>query len=255
MSLRAAAKASADFERGGMRMIGWARRWAGALLLCAALAGGGPAWARWPNAESAQPLVQAPRVCAPNIVPVDHRCKVIDFTPLAVLDGRAWYYAFYSTHWADRHGRMDRGFPVVLYLEPPATLRLGLWVNDAPGLAGRWARTPPARPVLIRQPDATYMGVTLHNVGAAPDQRLFRLNGERWTQIKILARSDEDNAKLDAATPRGCSFAGDSLFDWSGFQVSWPLKTDLTGSPCGVLVAGLAVRGDHTVLTEARVLR
>jgi len=25
----------------------------------------------------------------------------------AVLDGRAWYYAFYSTHWADRHGRMD----------------------------------------------------------------------------------------------------------------------------------------------------
>ena len=119
--------------------------------------------------------------------------------------------------------------------------------------AGR-ARAPP-RPILIRQTEATFVGLTLRNVGAAPDQRLFRANGERWTQIKILGRSPEDAAKLDAATPHGCSLAGDSLFDWTGFQVSWPLKTDLTGSPCGVLVAGLAVRGDHTVLTEARVQR
>jgi hypothetical protein len=238
-----------------MRITGWASRQAFALAaaLCAVLALAGPALARWPNAESAQPLVQAPRVCSPNIVPINHRCRVLDFAPLAVLDGRAWYYAFYATHWADRHGRMDRGFPVLLYLEPPATLRLGLWVNDAPGLSGRWATTAPPRPVLIHQADATYLGITLRNVGAAPDQRLFRLNGERWAGIKILARSDEDQALIDAVTPRGCSIASDGLFDWTAFQVSWPLKTDLTGAPCGVLVAPLAVRGDHTVLTEVKL--
>jgi hypothetical protein len=253
VSLRAAAMASADFVRDGMRITGWARRWAGAFALVLAVAR--PASARWPNAESAQPLVQAPRVCSPNIVPINHRCRVVEFIALAVLDGRSWYYAFYATHWADRHGRMDRGFPVLLYLEPPATLRLGMWVNDAPGLAGRWASTPPARPLLIRQPEATLMGVTLRNVGPTPDQRLFRLNGERWTQIKILRRSDQDEALLDAATPRDCSIAAEALFDWTNFQETWPLKTDLTGSPCGTLVAGLAVKGDHTVLTEAHVLR
>ena len=236
-----------------MRIMGLARRWAAAFAVLGAVLAGGPARANWPHAKSAQPLIQAPRVCTPNIVPINHRCRVVDFAPLAVIDGRSWYYAFYATHWADRHGRMDRGFPVLLYLERPATLRVGLWVNDAPGLAGRWAWTPPARPVLIRQPDAVLMGLTLRNVGATPDQRLFRLTGERWAQIKILARSDEDQARIDAATPHGCSVAGDSLFDWAAFQVTLPLKTDLTGAPCGVLVAGLAVRGDHAVLTEVKV--
>jgi hypothetical protein len=241
-----------------MRIVGWAKRWAAPLALCAGLGAalaGGPAQAGWPNAESAQPLVQAARVCSPNIVPINHRCRVVDFAPLAVLDGRAWYYAFYATHWADRHGRMDRGFPLLFYLERPATLRLGLWVNDAPGLAGRWASTPPSRPILIRQPDATFMGLTLKNVGATPDQRLFRLTGERWAKIDILRRSPADQAMIEAATPRGCSPAGDGLFDWTGFQVTWLLKTDLTGSPCGSVVAGLAVQGEHTVLIAARAER
>ncbi len=233
------------------------RRWASALAagLSAMLVLAAPALAKWPNAESAQPLVQAPRVCAPNIVPINHRCRVIDFAPLGVLEGRTWYYAFYATHWADRHGRMDRGFPVLLYLEPPATLRLGLWVNDAPGLADHWAVTPPPRPILIRQGEDTFMGITLRNVGPAPDQRLFRLTGERWAGIKILNRSDEDQALIDGATPRGCSIAGDGLFDWTAFTVSWPMKGDLTGSPCGVLVAALAVKGDRAVLTDVKIER
>ena len=49
--------------------------------------------------------------------------------------------------------------------------------------------------------------------------------------------------------------AGDGLFDWSAFQVSWTLRTDLTGSPCGELTAGLAVRGDHAVLTDVKPSR
>jgi hypothetical protein len=241
-----------------MRKTSLARGWTALTAIAAAFAtfaGGGPALANWPHADPAQPLVQAPRVCAPNVVPINHRCRVVDFAPLAVLDGRSWYYAFYATHWADRHGRRDRGFPVFLYLEPPATLRLGLWVNDAPGLDGHWAWTPPPRPVLIRRDDEVYMGMTLHNVGPTPDQRLFRLTGERWAQIRILRRSSEDQAMIDAATPRGCSVGGDGLFDWTAFQVTLPLKTDLTGAPCGSLVAGLAVRGDHTVLTEVKALR
>jgi hypothetical protein len=237
----------------------WVGVWRGATallgMIVALLTAGGEAWAGWPNAEPAQPLVQGPRRCAPNIVPINHRCRVVAFVPLGDLEGRAWYYAFYATHWADRHGRMDRGFPVFLYLEPPATLRLGLWVNDAPGLAGRWASTPPPPPVIIRQADATYLGLTLQNVGATPDQRLFRLKGERWAQINILRRSADDEAMIDAATPRGCSPAGDGLFDWTAFQITWPLRTDLGGAPCGVLSAALAVRGDHTVLTAARILR
>ncbi|MDR3513975.1 MAG: hypothetical protein P4L73_20240 [Caulobacteraceae bacterium] len=241
-----------------MRITGLARRWAALAALVGALGvvlPAGPALANWPHANPGQPLLQAPRVCMPNIVPINHRCRVVDFTPLAVLDGRPWYYAFYATHWADRHGRKDRGFPVLLYLEQPATLRLGLWVNDAPGLDGRWAATPPPRPVLIRREDEVYMGLTLHNVGETPDQRLFRLTGERWAQIKILRRSAGDQAMIDAATPRGCSVGGDGLFDWPAFQVALPLRTDLTGSPCGVLVASLAVRGDHTVLTEVKAER
>jgi hypothetical protein len=238
-----------------MRISAWLRRWAAPLALCAAMAGAPAQGSNWPQTESAQPLVQAPRLCSPNIVPINHRCRVVEFVPLGPLDGRPWYYAFYWTHWADRHGRMDRGFPVFLYLERPATLRLGLWVNDAPGLAGRWASTPPARPILIRQPDATYLGLTLQNIGATPDQRLFRLKGERWAQIKILKRSDEDEALIDAATPHGCSIAGDGLFDWTAFQVVWPLRTDLTSSPCGALTAGLAVRGDRLTLVQVKAQR
>jgi hypothetical protein len=239
-----------------MRIIGWARRTASIVLAAGlALAARPAAAAGWPHAEPAQPLVQAQARCMPNIVPINHRCRVVDFVQLPTLEGRAWYYAFYATHWADRHGRIDRGFPVFLYLEPPATLRLGLWVNDAPGLADRWAVTPPPRPVLIRRDDDTYLGLTLHNVGETPDQRLFRLTGERWAQIKILDRSAQDQAMIDAATPRGCALAGDGLFDWAAFQVAWLLKTDLTGQPCGQLVAGLVVRGDRLALTEVKAVR
>lgn len=237
-----------------MRNSSWAKRLLWALALAASLAGG-PARAGWPNATSAQPLVQARMRCSPNIVPINHRCRVIDFTPLAVLDGRSWYYAFYATHWADRHGRRDRGFPVLLYLEPPATLRLGLWVNDAPGLDGRWARTPPARPVLIQKGDDTYLGMTLQNVGATPDQRLFRLNGERWATIKVLIRTADDVALLDKVTPRGCSVAADGHYDWTAFNVTWPLQYDLGGKPCGSVMATFLVRGDRLVLTEARFVR
>jgi hypothetical protein len=240
-----------------MLLGSWARRWAAALAVCAGLAAT-PGWSapNWPHADPAQPLVQAPRICMPNIVPINHRCRVVVFQPLGELDGRPWYYAFFTTHWADRHGRMDRGFPIFMYLERPTTLRLGLWVNDAPGLAGRWAQLPPPPPVLIRQPEATYLGITLRNAGGStPDQRLFRLAGIRWQQIKILRRSAEDQAVIDAATPHGCSIGGDSLFDWTTFQATWALKTDLTSSPCGALVAGLAVRGEHLALTEAHVVR
>jgi hypothetical protein len=237
-----------------MRGSGWAGRWAALIALAASLALGLPAWAKWPGVESAQPLVQAPRVCAPNIVPLNRRCRVVDFQALGTLEGRDWYYAFYATHWADRHGRMDRGFPIFLYLEKPATLRLGLWVNDAPGLSGRWASKPPARPVLIHQPDTTLMGLTLQNVGATPDQRLFRLAGERWTQIYILRRSPEDITLIRSVTPRGCSIGGDGLFDWTAFQVTWPLRTDLAGASCGALVANLAVRGNRLALTEIKLV-
>jgi hypothetical protein len=221
-----------------------------ALIAAAATAATG-----WPGVESAQPLVQAPRVCAPNIVPINHRCRVVVFQPLGELDGRPWYYAFYATHWADRHGRRDRGFPIFFYLEAPATIRLGLWINDAPGLNGRWAMTPPQPPVVIRRGDDTYLGLTLKNVGATPDQRLFRLDGERWRKINILRRSDDDEDLIAKAEPRGCSRAGDGLFDWTDFTVTWPLKTDLTSSPCGVMTADLAVRGDGLILTDARVER
>jgi hypothetical protein len=237
-----------------MRIVSWARRWAAAFVLLASFASS-PARAGWPNAMSAQPLIQAPLRCAPNIVPINHRCRVIDFTPLAVLDGRGWYYAFYATHWADRHGRRDRGFPVLLYLEPPATLRLGLWINDAPGLDGRWAQTPPQRPVIVHQGDDTYIGFTLQNVGATPDQRLFHLNGERWAAIKILWRSPEDGALIDKVTPHGCSVAADGRFDWTAFNVTWPLQTDLAAQPCGALVAAFVVRGDRLALTEVRYTR
>ena len=63
-----------------------------------------------------------------------------------------------------------------------------------------------------------------------------------WREQRVIARMP--------------SFAAaDGLFDWTAFQVTWPLKTDLTGSPCGSVVASLSVRGDHTALTEARFAR
>src|ERR1700756_3638578 len=137
--------------------------WAGALAWAAAVAtliSTAPAVAGWPHAEPAQPLVQAPRVCAAGVVPIDRRCKVVDFAELGEANGRRWFYGFYATHWADRHGRHDRGFPVIFYLQRPATLRLSLWLNDEPGLSGLLAKTAPSRPVLIVQPDAVYIGFT-----------------------------------------------------------------------------------------------
>src|ERR1019366_9669604 len=150
--------------------------WAAALVVLLAVRPG-PARAGWPNTLPAQPLVQAPRVCAPGIVPINRRCRVVDFAPLGAVKGHSWYYAFYTTHWADRHGHHDRGFPVVFFLQQPATLRLSLWVDDAPGLAGHWALTAPTRPVLIQTPDGVYLGFTLKAAQGPDDQRLFRLAG------------------------------------------------------------------------------
>ena len=133
-----------------------------------------PARANWPAALSAQPLVQAPLRCAPGIVPINRRCRVVEFAKLGDFTDRAWYYAFYATHWADRHGRLDRGFPVVFYLEQPATLRLSLWVDDAPGLAGRWAMTAPARPVLIERPPAIFLAAPRTVCSHPYSRALFR---------------------------------------------------------------------------------
>jgi hypothetical protein len=214
----------------------------------------GPARAGWPNALPAQPLVQAPRVCAPGIVPLNRRCHVVDFAPLGAFKERNWYYAFYDTHWADRHGHHDRGFPVIFYLQQPATLRLSLWVDDAPGLAGRWALNPPARPVLIQQSDATYLGFTLKAVEGPDDQRLFRLAGTHWRVIDILDRSPADQAQLDAATPRGCTQGDNWGYDWTAFELRVPLKADLGGA-CGTIIAGLAVNRARVSLTSAKLIR
>jgi hypothetical protein len=240
-----------------MRTLFRFRRWIAAYaLLAAAWAGAGAVMAGgWPGVDSAQPLVQAPRVCSPNIVPIDRKCTVLAFEPLGTFDGRAWYYAFYATHWADRHGHQNRGFPVFMYLEKPATLRLGLWVNDAPGLNGRWAWTRPTPPpAIFRQEDEVYLGLTLKNVGKTPDQRLFRLTGIRWHQINVLYRSDADEELIDKTTPRGCSLNGDGVFDWTGRAVTWPLSADLTGGDCGSLAASFIVKGDGLALTSAKVV-
>jgi hypothetical protein len=229
-------------------------RWATALVMLAALSAG-PARAGWPAALSAQPLVQAPRVCAPNIVPLNRRCRVIDFAELGVVNDRAWYYAFYTTHWADRHGRHDRGFPVIFYLQKPATLRLSLWVDDAPGLAGRWALSPPARPILIERLDAAFLGFTLKAAEGPDDQRLFRLSGAHWRIIDILDRSPADQARLDAATPAGCAQGGDWRYDWTAFALRVPLKTDLGGGACGTILADLTTPRARLSLTTAHLVR
>ncbi len=234
-----------------LAMLGWAAA-LGLLAGPAAQAGG------WPNAVPAQPLVQADRHCAPNIVYLSRRCRVIDFAPVGKTaeDGKTWYYAFYDTHWADRHGHMDRAFPVIFYLQQPATLRLGLWINDEPGLADRWARTPALRPVLIARPEASYLGFTLKAVAGADDQRLFRRNEpanaknrKMWKEVDILHRSDADRAKLAAALPHGCEAADDGFYMWDSFRLIVALRQTFTAAPCGYELADLIVRDDRLVLT------
>jgi hypothetical protein len=230
------------------------RGWA--MALAALLALGAPAaHAGWPPAMPAQPLVQAPRICAPGIVPINRRCRVIDFAKLGDFEDRSWYYAFYDTHWADRHGSQDRGFPVVFVLQGATTLRLSLWIDDAPGLAGRWALTPPARPVVIERPPATYVGFTLKAAVGPDDQRLFRFDGRHWKAVDILHRSSADQARLDALTPPGCSQSPDWEYDWQAFDLRAPLKTDLGGGDCGTVIADLDVRRDQLSLIDARLLR
>lgn len=236
-----------------MRLLKAAWRLAAALTL---LAGGAEpvAAAAWPSADPAQPLVQAPRVCAAGVVRINRRCHVVDFGKIGTFEGREWYYAFYATHWADRHGRLDRGFPVVFYLERPATLRLSLWIDDAPGLSGRWARTAPPRPVLIEHPDATYLGFSLKAVRGPDDQRLFRLEGRHWKPLNVLRRSNADEALITQTTPSDCSPVDDGLYDWNAFQLRIALRNS-SGAACGDLVADLKPHKGHLDLTKATVVR
>ena len=213
-----------------------------------------PFAAAWPNVESAQPLVQAPRLCASGVVPINRRCHVVDFAKIGTFEGRDWYYAFYATHWADRHGRLNRGFPVVFYLERPATLRLSLWIDDAPGLAGKWARTAPPQPVLIQKPGAIYLGFSLKAVKGPDDQRLFRLDGKHWRAVNVLRRSIGDEALINQTTPPDCAPVDDGLYDWSAFQLRIALKKD-SGAPCGTVVADLKPHHSHLDLTHAVLAR
>jgi hypothetical protein len=143
---------------------------------------------------------------------------------------------------------------VVFYLQKPATLRLSLWVDDAPGLAGRWALTPPARPVLIERADAVFVGFTLKAAEGPDDQRLFRLSTLHWRIIDILDRSPADQARLDEATPRGCTQGDNWSYDWAAFDLRVPLKADL-GGDCGTIAAGLAANGARVSLTSAHLVR
>lgn len=236
----------ATLSRGGRR--------ASALVALLALSAG-PASASWPLAMPAQPLVQAPRICAAGIVPLNRRCRVIDFAKLGAFRDRSWYYAYYSTHWADRHGRQDRGFPVIFLLEQPATLRLSLWVDDAPGLAGHWALTPPLRPIVIERPEAVYLGFTLKAVEGPDDQRLFRLTGRHWKSVDILDRSAADQARLDAATPPGCTQSPDWRYDWTAFNLRAPLRAELGDRDCGTVVADIAIHHDRLDLADAHLVR
>ncbi len=230
------------------------RRWAGMLALGLALLAT-PARAAWPAELAAQPLAQAKLRCAPGIVPINRRCHVIDFASLGAFAGRDWYYAFYDTHWADRHGRQDRGFPVIFYVEGVATLRLSLWIDDAPGLAGRWAMTAPLRPVLVVRPEAIYLGFTLQGEHGPFDQRLFRLEGRAWKSMQVERLTSDDDAKIAALTPDGCRRSWSWRYDWKTFQLRAPLRRTLDGRGCGVIVAGLALRDNHAALTEARLER
>lgn len=224
-----------------------------AALAAAALAG--PAWAVWPDVLPAQPLVQAPRVCMPGIMPINHRCHVVDFASLGDFDDHQWWYAFYWTHWADRHGRRDRAFPMIFFLQPPATLRLSLWIDDAPGLAGRWAVAPAARPVLIERPEGTFLGFTLKGVGVPYDQRLFRLGKhQKWRGLDVDRLSPADQAAIDAATPAGCHETDDWRYDWTAFELNAPLAGE-TGASCGTLSAPLQIAKDHLALGPIRLVK
>ena len=236
-----------------MRLLSLGRGLATALAILASAAAL-PAAAGWPNANPAQPLVQAGRVCASGIMFINRRCHVMDFARIGTFDGNDWYYAFYDTHWADRHGAQDRGFPIVFYLQQPATLRLSLWVDDAPGLAGRWARTPPPRPVLIQRGDEVYLGFSLRAVRGPDDQRLFRLDGRRWRPVNVLRRSNADEALIDKAAPADCAPADEGLYDWSAFQLRIALHKT-SGEPCGTLVADITPHHGHLDLTKAVVVR
>lgn len=231
--------------------LSWSRGLAAAISVAVVVLAGS-AWG-WPNAEPAQPLVQAPLRCALGITPINRRCHVIDYADLGEIQGREWYYAFYDTHWADRHGKMDRGFPIFFYLQKPATLRLSLWVNDAPGLAGQWARTAPPRPVMINRPEAIYLGLTLKAVEGQDDQRLFRLDGLHWKIVSILYPSDQDRALIASVTPKRCEVVDDGNYDWSNFRLLTTLKTVGAGDPCGVIDASLEVSKDRVYLTSARL--
>jgi len=225
-----------------------------ALIIALAASGAASRAAAWPNAEPAQPLVQAQRLCASGVVPINRRCHVVDFSKIGNFEGRDWYYAFYATHWADRHGRLDRGFPVVFYLERPATVRLSLWVDDAPGLAGRWARTAPPPPVLVRRPGGIFLGFSLKAVRGPDDQRLFRLDGRHWRAMNVLRRSNADEALIGQTTPADCSPVDEGLYDWSAFQLRIALRKD-SGQSCGVLVADLKTHHNHLDLTKAVLAR
>jgi hypothetical protein len=220
------------------------------MLLAAAPAIGAPT-----KALPGQPLVQAPRVCAMGIVAINRRCRVIDFTKLGTIDHREWYYAFYATHWADRHGRMDRGFPVIFYLQRPATLRQGLLVNDAPGLADKWALTPPPRPVLIKRPAGTYLGLTLKAVRGPADQRLFKLDKIYWRYVEIFHHPAADQAKIDAVIPRNCQATTDELYDWATLRLRTPLIDRDGGKPCGAVISEIDLRQKGVTIASSTLDR
>ena len=222
-----------------------------AVLVCALAR---PASAGWPNATPAQPLVQAHRVCALGITSLilNRRCRVEDFVKLGRYEGHDWYYAFYSVRWADRHGTIERAYPIFFYLQKPATLRLGLWINDEPGLAGKWATTPPPRPVVILRPDGVYMGMTLKAVRGQDDQRLFRLKPDlHWATISVLYRSDEDNQVLNAAIPKRCIAVDEGSYDWATFRFSLALKEKGGDDSCGVVSTALTIKKDKAYLADA----
>jgi hypothetical protein len=211
----------------------------------------GPALAAYSPERPAQPLAQGPVHCALGIAPLNRRCHVIEFAKLGAIQGRDWYYAFYSTRWADRHGSQVRGFPIVFYRQHPATLRLGLWINDAPGLAGVWGRTPPPRPTVIRLEHGDYLGFTLKAVKGQDEQRLFRLEKLHWGYLSILYRTDEEQALIDAATPKDCKAQDEGVFDWPSFTLRTTLKSNHGDTPCGVVVSTLQVRGARVYVVRS----
>jgi hypothetical protein len=109
--------------------------------------------------------------------------------------------------------------------------------------------------VLIQKPDGSvYLGFTLKAVEGPDDQRLFRLSGTHWRIIDILDRSSDDQARLDAMTPAGCTQANNWGYDWTAFELRVPLKADLGGT-CGTIVAGLAAGRARVSLTSAHLVR